>query len=290
MPSATGPMQLVLISGLSGSGKSIALDVLEDSGYYVVDNLPVKLLPALLDVLAGAAYGRVAVSIDVRSGDGLQEVPRIREALRGRDLDVRVLFLDAKTDTLVKRYSETRRRHPLADGSNTLPECIERERELLATINPIGHRIDTSDLAANTLRAWVKEFIDVRPDAGLTLLFQSFGFKHGIPLDADFVFDVRCLPNPHYDQRLRPRTGRDPEVAGFIEAVPEAMQMLADIRGYIERWLPCFVRDNRSYLTVAVGCTGGRHRSVYFVESLARHFHGGHSVIKRHRELSAAEA
>ena len=170
-------MQLVLISGLSGSGKSIALDVLEDSGYYVVDNLPVKLLPALLDVLAGATYARVAVSVDVRSGGGLQEVPRIREALQGRDLDVRVLFLDAKTDTLVKRYSETRRRHPLADGSNTLPECIERERELLATINPIGHRIDTSDLAANTLRAWVKEFIDVRPDEVLKAYAGSAAAK-----------------------------------------------------------------------------------------------------------------
>lgn len=281
-------MQLVLISGLSGSGKSIALDVLEDIGYYVVDNLPVRLLVALVDFLQGAGYARVAVSVDVRSGDGLDEVPRLREALMRRVSGIKALFLDAKTDTLVKRYSETRRRHPLSDGRLTLPECIERERVLLEPLVGMGHRIDTSDLAANTLRRWVREFVDVQAAATLTLLFQSFGFKHGIPLDADFVFDVRCLPNPHYDPVLRPLTGRDAPVAAFIEADETAMAMLRDIRDYVARWLPCFVRDNRSYLTVSIGCTGGRHRSVYFAESLARHFGGERPVMLRHRELADA--
>jgi UPF0042 nucleotide-binding protein len=278
-------MQLVLISGLSGSGKSIALNVLEDSGYYVVDNLPARLLVELVDFLLGADYSRVAIVVDVRSGFGLDEVPRIREALRRRAMDIKVLFLDAKTDTLVKRYSETRRRHPLSEGTLTLPEAIERERELLEPLSSIGHRIDTSDLAPNTLRAWIKDFVNVGAEAGLTTLFQSFGFKHGIPLDADLVFDVRCLPNPHYDEALRPLTGRDTAVVSFLEAEPRVLEMLADIRNFVERWLPCFVRDNRSYLTIAIGCTGGRHRSVYFVEALARHFAGEHRVLVRHREL-----
>ncbi len=281
-------MQLVLISGLSGSGKSIALNVLEDAGYYVVDNLPARLLVQLVDFLQGSGHARVAVSVDVRSGDGLDEVPRQRQALVRRVNDIKVLFLDAKTDTLVKRYSETRRRHPLSDGRLTLPECIERERELLQPVVDIGHRIDTSDLAAGTLRRWVREFVNLQAAASLTVLFQSFGFKHGIPLDADFVFDVRCLPNPHYDPHLRPLTGRDAPVAAFLEADEGAMAMLHHIRDFLERWLPCFVRDNRSYLTVAIGCTGGRHRSVYFAESLARHFGGESPVMLRHRELTDA--
>lgn len=278
-------MQLVLISGLSGSGKSIALNVLEDAGYYVVDNLPARLLVELVDFLMGAGYSRVAIVVDVRSGFGLEEVPRVREALRRRAVDIKVLFLDAKTDTLVMRFSETRRRHPLSEGTLTLPEAIERERELLEPLSSIGHRIDTSDLAPNTLRSWIKDFVNVGAEAGLTTLFQSFGFKHGIPLDADLVFDVRCLPNPHYDDKLRPLTGRDAAVISFLEAEPRVLEMLSDIRTFVERWLPCFVGDNRSYLTVAIGCTGGRHRSVYFVEALARHFSGEHRVLVRHREL-----
>lgn len=278
-------MQLVLISGLSGSGKSIALNVLEDAGYYVVDNLPARLLVELVDFLMGAGYSRVAIVVDVRSGFGLEEVPRVREALRRRAVDIKVLFLDAKTDTLVIRFSETRRRHPLSEGTLTLPEAIERERELLEPLSSIGHRIDTSDLAPNTLRSWIKDFVNVGAEAGLTTLFQSFGFKHGIPLDADLVFDVRCLPNPHYDDKLRPLTGRDAAVISFLEAEPRVLEMLSDIRTFVERWLPCFVGDNRSYLTVAIGCTGGRHRSVYFVEALARHFSGEHRVLVRHREL-----
>lgn len=277
-------MQLFLISGLSGSGKSVALKVLEDSGYYCVDNLPAELLPALMDNLHQAGKTRVAVSIDVRSGSSVQQLPRHIEQLKQRGLDVHLLFLDAQTDTLVKRFSETRRRHPLSDDNLTLPECVRRERDLLAEIGHIGHHIDTSELGANALRAWVKDFIHV-DRARLTLLFQSFGFKNGIPLDADMVFDVRCLPNPHYDPVLRPLSGRDAAVIEFLERIPTAQKMYDDIRTFVEDWLPCFLADNRSYLTVAIGCTGGQHRSVYLTEKLARHFKAQQQVLLRHREL-----
>jgi UPF0042 nucleotide-binding protein len=278
-------MRLIVISGLSGSGKSIALNVLEDSGYYCVDNLPAKLLIGLTQFLSQEGQQRVAVSIDVRSGATLSELPGYLLQLRQSGIDLHLVFLDAKTDTLVKRFSETRRRHPLANEQRTLPECIERERELLADIDDLGHRIDTSDLNPNVLRAWVKDLLDLG-ESGLTLLFQSFGFKHGIPLDADMVFDVRCLPNPHYEPELRPLTGKHALVIAFLEADANARSMLVDIRDYIEKWLPCFVRDNRSYLTVAIGCTGGRHRSVYFAENLAAHFRASRGVLIRHRELS----
>lgn len=277
-------MQLFLISGLSGSGKSVALKMLEDSGYYCVDNLPVELLPSLIDHLSQAGYTRSAVSVDVRSGQSVQELPQHIDLLKQRGIDVHLLFLDAQTDTLVKRYSETRRRHPLSDDSLTLTECVQRERELLAGLAAIGHRIDTSELGANALRAWVRNFIRV-DRARLTLLFQSFGFKYGIPLDADLVFDVRCLPNPHYDPLLRPLTGLDTEVVNYLERTPSVRQMYEDIRQFIQNWLPCFIADNRSYLTVAIGCTGGQHRSVYFAEKLARHFSASQQVLVRHRAL-----
>ena len=278
-------MQLIVISGLSGSGKSIALNVLEDSAYYCVDNLPAKLLNGLVQFLAQEGYERVAVSIDVRSGATLSELPGYLSQLKERGIDVHLIFLDAKTDTLVKRFSETRRRHPLADRDRTLPECIEHERELLGDIGDLGHRIDTSDLHPGVLRSWIKDILRTE-DPGLRLLFQSFGFKHGIPLDADMVFDVRCLPNPHYDPELRPLTGKDAPVVAFLEANANAREMLADIRDYVEKWLPCFVGDNRAYLTVAIGCTGGRHRSVYFAEALTTYFRGSRNVLVRHRELS----
>jgi RNase adapter protein RapZ len=186
----------------------------------------------------------------------------------------------------LKRFSETRRRHPLSTGELTVAECVARERELLAEIGGLSHHIDTSDLNPNALRAWIKEFIEF-DHSGMRLLFQSFGFKHGIPLDADLVFDVRCLPNPFYDPRLRPLTGRDRAVIEFLEANDNVRAMLADIRGFVERWLPCFVADNRSYVTIAIGCTGGEHRSVYFVEALARHFGKDRRVLVRHRELTS---
>ena len=277
-------MQLFLISGMSGSGKSVALKMLEDSGFYCVDNLPADLLPSLIDNLRGSGYSRTAVSIDVRSGNSVQLLPQHIEQLRQRGIDVHLLFLDAQSDTLVKRFSETRRRHPLSDDQLTLTECVQRERELLAGIARIGHRIDTSDLRANALQSWIKDFIRV-DRAHLTLLFQSFGFKHGIPLDADLVFDVRVLPNPFYIRELRPLTGRDGPVADYLQAQPEVGEMLGQIDGFIRRWLPAFEDDQRSYLTVAIGCTGGQHRSVYFVEQLAARFAGRVATLRRHREL-----
>lgn len=278
-------MQLFLISGLSGSGKSVALKALEDSGFYCVDNLPAELLTGLIDHLLPAGYSNIAVSIDVRSANSVQRLPELILQLMQKDLAVHLLFLDAQSDTLVKRFSETRRLHPLNDGIRTLPECVSYERELLAEISNIGHHIDTTELNANALRAWIKQFIKV-DRTRLTLLFQSFGFKHGIPLDADLVFDVRCLPNPYYNPVLRPLTGCDAAVIEFLESTPSAQDMFDDIRNFVERWLPCFVADNRSYLTVAIGCTGGQHRSVYFAEKLARHFEQQQQVLVRHRELA----
>jgi RNase adapter protein RapZ len=278
-------MQLIVITGLSGSGKSVALNVLEDSGYHYVDNVPATLLRELVSHLAAAGHSRVALSVDVRSPAALAELPGQLAGFRQQAIDVRMLFIEAKTETLIKRFSETRRRHPLSDGVLTLPECIIRERELLAALAEQAHRIDTSDLSPNSLRAWVKDIVGVG-GAGLTLLFESFGYKNGIPLDADLVFDVRCLPNPHYDPQLRPLTGQDAAVVAFIEADAGSRKMLDDIRRFVETWLPCFVRDNRSYLTIAIGCTGGRHRSVFFAEALARHFQQQSRVLVRHRELA----
>jgi RNase adapter protein RapZ len=277
-------VQLILISGLSGSGKSIALNVLEDSTYYCVDNLPATLLSDLASALHKSGYNRIAASIDVRSGKTLDQLPSYIQTLKERGVDVRVLFLDAKTDTLVKRFSETRRRHPLSDDRLTLTECIERERESLVDIANIGYRIDTSELSPNNLRSWIKDFVEI-DRSRLTLLFQSFAFKHGIPLDADIVFDVRCLPNPHYDPVLRPLSGKDQAVVDFLAADALVNAMHNDIQNYIQSWLPSYIRDNRSYLTVAIGCTGGKHRSVYLVECLARYFKAQAQVLVRHREL-----
>ena len=286
-------MQLFLISGLSGSGKSVALKTLEDAGFYCVDNLPAEMLSSLVEHLLPAGYSNIAVSIDVRSANSVQRLPELMLQLMQKDLAVHVLFLDAQNDTLVKRFSETRRLHPLNDAASlangkqgrTLPECVAYERELLAEISSIGHHIDTTELNANALRAWIKQFIQV-DRARLTLLFESFGFKHGIPLDADLVFDVRCLPNPYYNPVLRPLTGNDAAVIEFLENTPAVQDMFGDIRNFVERWLPCYVADNRSYLTVALGCTGGQHRSVYLAEKLARHFEQQQQVLVRHRELA----
>jgi UPF0042 nucleotide-binding protein len=279
-------MQLVLITGLSGSGKSVALNALEDAGYYCVDNLPVKLLPELVTFLTQAGYSRAALSIDVRSGTTLEALPQHLAVLRQTGIDVTILFLQAKDDTLIQRFSETRRRHPLGGDNRTLAEAIRRERELLEPVADVSHHIDTSDLSPNVLRSWVRDFVHL-PAAGLTLLFQSFAYKYGVPLDADMVFDVRCLPNPHYDPKLRPYTGRDEPVIDFLSNDTGVQKMLNDIRRFIDEWLPCFDRDSRSYLTIAIGCTGGRHRSVYLAEALAEYFRTRHgSVLVRHRELA----
>lgn len=275
-------MQLVIVTGLSGSGKSVVLKALEDSGYYCVDNLPAALLQDIPQHLKDQP--RVAISMDTRS-QGIEALPEAIEQIKQQDVDIQVLFLESSMETLVKRYSETRRRHPLSDERTTLAESIQRERELLDRLSYLGHRIDTSDLSANTLRKWVKDFVAQAQD-GMTLLFASFGFKHGIPLDADFVFDVRFLPNPYYDPALKRLTGHDHAVKAFLEEQPEVHVLYEDIRSFVERWIPAFSRDNRSYLTIAIGCTGGQHRSVYFVEKLGAYFRTvRQKVLVRHREL-----
>ncbi|MET0319442.1 MAG: RNase adapter RapZ [Duganella sp.] len=285
-------MRIVLITGISGSGKSVALNVLEDLGYYCVDNLPPALLPHLVSTLVEEGLQSLAVAVDARSAASLATLPTDVAHLREEGHDVRVMFLTANTHSLVARFSETRRSHPLSHelrpGQNpaarrTLIECILEERERLSAIEQLGHVVDTSELSANKLRAWVKDLVEIER-APLTLFFESFAFKLGVPMDADFVFDVRALPNPYYDLTLRPLTGRDAPVIEFLDAQPSAVEMLEDIRAFVEKWLPSFKTDNRSYLTVALGCTGGQHRSVYIAEKLAAYFHDNERVVIRHRE------
>jgi len=277
-------MDLLLIAGVSGSGKSVAMAALEDSGYYGVSNLPVSQLAGLLAHLKAARQQHVAILLDVKTEPGIAGISEAIEAARREGWTVRFLYLDAKTDTLVKRFSETRRRHPFSNDQRTLTEAIDFERERLADARQLGYCFDTSELSAAALRSWIKDFISVDPSK-LTLLFQSFGYKHGVPLDADLVFDVRCLPNPHYEPELAPKSGVDREVIEYLERQPEAGRMYSDIYHFVASWLPDYARDNRNYLTVAIGCTGGRHRSVYLVERLARAFAGRYQVLTRHREL-----
>ncbi|KMQ80419.1 putative ATP-binding protein UPF0042, contains P-loop [Candidatus Burkholderia pumila] len=284
-------MHIILITGISGSGKSVALNALEDGGYYCVDNLPPRFLPELASYLANEGQDRLAVAIDARSSLSLDEVPAIIRQL-SQDYDLRVLFLNASTQALIQRFSETRRRHPLSGSPrheadvgvlNSLAEAIERERELVANLVEFGHQIDTSNLSANVLRAWVKRFVETDA-ADLTLMFESFGFKRGVPLDADLVFDVRTLPNPYYDHQLRLFTGLDKPIIDYLSAQPMVCEMIDDIGAFVGKWLPRFRDDNRSYLTVAIGCTGGQHRSVYIAQALATRFGGQANVIVRHRD------
>ncbi|HEX6411999.1 MAG TPA: RNase adapter RapZ [Burkholderiales bacterium] len=275
------------MSGLSGSGKSIALKVLEDAGYYCVDNLPATLLLEVADFLAlEAHHERIAVSVDARSAS-LPALPENIERLKARGFDCRVIYLEANTPTLLRRFSETRRRHPVS-GDMTLSEAIERERTLLAGVAPLGQRIDTSELQPRVLQNWIRDLLGLGAGA-LTLLFESFSYKQGVPLDADWVLDARMIANPHYDPKLRPYTGRDAPVIEYLEHDALAQQWLADVRALLARWLPEIVRENRSHVTVAIGCTGGRHRSVYLAERLAETFRAEWKVLVRHRGLSQAE-
>jgi UPF0042 nucleotide-binding protein len=277
------PQSLVLVSGLSGSGKSIALKVLEDAGYYCVDNLPATLLLEVVDFLRDAGHERVAVSVDARSA-ALASLPEHIAKLKERGFDCRLLYLEANTPSLLRRFSETRRRHPLA-GAQTLPEAIERERSLLADVATLGQRIDTSDLQPRVLQNWIRDLLGLGPGA-LTLLFESFAYRDGIPLDADWVLDCRMLANPHYDPQLRPFTGRDAPVIEYLARDASVQRWLEDARGLLARWLPEIVRENRSAVTVAIGCTGGRHRSVYVAERLAADFRKDWQVLVRHRGLA----
>ena len=277
-------MQLVLLSGVSGSGKSVALKALEDAGYFCVDNLPADLIGALADYALQRNEPKVAISADARSRESLGRLPEIVERERKRGTDVRVIFLDASDQSLVRRFSETRRPHPLAGEDRTLPEAIAEERRVLSWLAEIGQRIDTSMLTPNQLRGWIQDLV-VTDRAQLTLIFESFGYKGGVPLDADFVFDARCvLPNPHYEPQLRALTGADEAVVEFLERETQVGLLVEDIQRFLQRWLPRFVLDQRASITVAIGCTGGRHRSVYIVRQLAQRFASEHTVIVRHRD------
>lgn len=278
-------MRLVLVSGLSGSGKSIALDVLEDNGYYCVDNLPATLLLDVVKFLGDAGHSRIAVSVDARSV-ALSSLPEHLAALKARGAELTLLFLEASGAALLRRFSETRRSHPLASAGLTLSEAIQRERELLAGVSELGHHIDTSALQPRMLRNWIKDLLGLG-EGSLTLLFESFAFRDGIPLDADWVVDARMLPNPHYEPALRTLTGRDAPVIEYLKHQERVGAFLEDVRAFLARWLPDVRRDNRSYLTVAIGCTGGRHRSVYLAEALARAFRAETRVLVRHRGLAA---
>ena len=281
-------MQLVLVSGLSGSGKTIALRVLEDGGYYCVDNLPANLLMETVDFLAEAGNDRAAVSIDARSA-ALPALPAHIEQLKRRGVEVRVLYLEASSSALLRRFSETRRRHPLANEGLTLAEAIDKERALLAGIADLGSRIDTSELQPRVLQNWIRDQLGIGTGA-MTLLFESFSFKDGLPLDADWVLDCRMLPNPHYDPQLRPFTGRDAPVIDYLRRDPQVRRYADDVEALLKRWLPEIARENRSHVTVALGCTGGRHRSVYLAEELAKRFGADWRVLVRHRKLSQENA
>ena len=287
-------MRLVLITGMSGSGKSVALRLLEDIGYFCVDNLPPRFLAQVTSYLADASQDEVAVSVDARSELSLGQLPQIISHLRSAGHDLRVLFLTASTEALVHRYSETRRRHPLSGRlaiaerglEPTLVESIEAERELLAPLDKSGYVVDTSGLSPATLREWVRQFAGAA-QATLTLAFESFAFKNGVPAATDLLFDVRNLPNPFYEPTLRPLTGLDAPVMSYLARAPIVGRMIDDVEQFIEKWLPSYHADNRHYLTVAIGCTGGQHRSPYVVEELAARFAARkrERVLTRHRTL-----
>ena len=286
-------MRLIIVSGLSGSGKSVALDMLEDLDYYCVDNIPAGLLPGFIAYTVRTSetpYLRTAVGVDVRNRpEDLAEVPTLVSSLRRSGIGCQTIFLRADNETLLKRFSETRRRHPLSRAGIGLQEALEQEQRLLAPLaNEADLTIDTSRLSVHELRELIRERVVERKDAGPSLLFQSFAYRHGVPDDADFVFDARSLPNPYWDPALRDLTGRDEGVAKFLDGEAEVARFVGDVRDFLERWLDSLVRSNRSYLTIAVGCTGGQHRSVYVAEKLAAHFSSreGQALI-RHRDLAS---
>jgi UPF0042 nucleotide-binding protein len=288
-------MEIVLITGMSGSGKSVALHALEDAGYYCVDNLPPELVLPFVALEQKHQAHRLAIAIDVRSATSLPLLPQQLDALRAQGISVKPFFLDANTDTLVRRYSETRRKHPLSqsepgraelDERRALVDAIELERKLLAALREQAHVIDSSIIRPAQLQGYVKSLISA-PQDQLTLVFESFAFKRGVPTDADYMFDVRMLPNPHYEAGLKQLTGRDQPVIDFLNTQDDVQRMLQHITQFLESWLDALVRDHRSYVTVAIGCTGGQHRSVYLVERLAAQFATRWVTLKRHREIDA---
>ena len=285
-------MKLMVISGRSGSGKSTCLHVLEDIGYYCVDNLPASMLGTLTESLSNdlhPEFQEVAVSIDARNiSEDLEKFPHIFENLDSNKIERQIIFLDADDNTLLKRFSETRRRHPLTSEKLGLLEAIKKEKFLLAPIISLSNlTIDTSSLSLHQLRDIVKNRVTSKAGTGLSVQFQSFGFKHGVPVDADMVFDVRCLPNPYWVVQLRSLNGLDKEVADYLDSQHEVQDMYTDIKDFLTRWLPKFEANNRSYITIAIGCTGGQHRSVYLCEKLKLEFNTtSYNVQVRHKEIS----
>lgn len=285
-------MKLVIVTGMSGSGKSIALHTLEDLGFYCIDNLPVRLLLSFAEQLIRepeASYEHTAVGIDARSrSPELGLVPPLARRLRDQGIACDIVYLDAEHETLLRRFSETRRRHPLSDGAYGLDEALRLEREMMAPLRSNADlQLDTSHTNVHQLRDLIRERLGDAEADEVSLMFQSFGFKHSVPRDTDFVFDVRCLPNPYWQVALRPLTGRDRQVREFLEAEPKVLHMRRDLIGLLESWIPKFEADGRSYLTFSFGCTGGQHRSVYMAEQLSQHFRqAGRRVLTRHRELS----
>ena len=286
-------MRLVIISGRSGSGKTSALNILEDVGFTCIDNLPASLLSELVTQLKdepGNNELMLAVGIDARNlvGD-LSKIPHMLNDIKDTGVAVDVIFLQARRNDLLRRYSETRRKHPLSSESISLKEAIELEKEMLTPISDISDRtIDTSGLSLHQLRDLIKNTVVPDNRESMSILFESFGFKRGVPSDSDFVFDVRCLPNPYWKLELRTQTGNDPEVIEFLESQVDVASMLADIIGFLTRWIPKFQTNNRSYMTVSIGCTGGQHRSVYLANRLYEHFSQQQPFVKVvHKELSA---
>jgi UPF0042 nucleotide-binding protein len=280
-----------IISGTSGSGKTIALQVLEDLGFYCIDNLPASLVPEMAARVLGNSTKdhNCAISIDSRNQDFIGDLKESFESLKSLNIETRVIFVDATDDTLLQRYSETRRKHPLSDEKTSLIEAIHKERELLDHLSAIADRkIDTSNTTPHELRTIIRDDSEQGSDHSLTLLFQSFGFKYGNPTDVDFIFDVRCLPNPHWHPELKPLTGLDAAVQQYLDDKPACIEMHQQIRDFVEHWLPHFINDNRNYITVGIGCTGGQHRSVYMSNLLQQHFsnHSSIQTLVRHRELS----
>lgn len=284
-------MRLVIISGLSGSGKSVALHLLEDLGFYCIDNIPVGLLRSFVDEILlknDGEYEGVGVGLDARNRPAdIAQLPELIKKLRADGVECEVLFLQASDDVLLSRFSETRRKHPLSSDEVSLREAIAHERELLGPIIDTADLIvDTTGTTAYALRERIRNRIGKKRPNTLSILIESFGYKHGLPPDADFVFDVRCLPNPYWETQLRPLSGKDDEVIAFLDAQSLVQEMIRDIVAFLERWIPRYQDFQRSYLTVAIGCTGGQHRSVYVAEAIARRLRTVHDSIQtRHHEL-----
>jgi len=286
-------MRLIIVSGLSGSGKSIALHILEDLGYYCVDNMPAALLKSFIEEVTSdgdESEKLLAVGVDARNRqEDLESLPQLLEELKQQQIQTELLFLQSSDDVLLQRYSESRRRHPLAEHGTALRAAIDKERELLSVVlNAADLIIDTSRTSVYELADTIRERVDRRSTQSLSVLIESFGFKNGIPADADFVFDMRCLPNPYWTVELRGLTGRDKEVSDFLNAQDAFVRMYEDILGFLRRWIPEYDDVHRGYLTVAIGCTGGQHRSVYMTEKLAAALRDMHDpVLTRHNELGS---